>query len=1164
MGKINNTRNYPIRLNTRSDDKLVGSGANDGETYNFLLGDIANFAAAVVTDVNGMKQYNGGKDVLFVADQGYYFDYDESISSFDNGMTFESTARDGGYKRRLYSSEPINASWYGLSTSTATNNHVKLQYAIDYASSNGIASVYIPSGTYLFERPVFAKDNITVYGDGYSTVLQGTLGFTESSNGGGFFDRCQIMYIGYFQQIDFGAAEKSNYSNATEDVVSDLDLQSFVVSGTTATLTFSAEDDISNVKVNQIIIVSGLSQANLNKSYNVDSVNNDTKVITVKVPSGSSSENPSPESSSCDVKRNITVISLSDTGNGNIVDEGAVTCNLSDADDSDLFSIGDIIAIRSDFSTYVTKVGGFAGSDVLEFRKVIGIDGTEITFDRAFTRNVPKYNRSSNENAIAGENKSFLFRMNVCSYNGTAAGETNYGDSFSSLIYTVQNFHLKNIRLKSPNGFGVVRTGAYDSSFTDLFIEDVNSAFIVNGMSFCLFENIKMDRIHDRILESAEGCHDNIYNNLYAVRYGVRTYAARSVPMVVLRDRDTLTNSKFVNADYNTYNNIPNRPSLNPTSVTNNFKNVPSGFKMNGIDCTVDNCVFEGYVRGVFITISSSGNKINTSKFISYKDPNNENNIGTGIVVINDSITANYNPNLTSSPPSSGEIYVNNSDPLLLSQVVLSRYDEDNNDLKSSIDTLVVGDTFTIKQNDDDGEVVLDLSFTISSISYNASGYYTINAESGSTEWTGTISDAYVMRCTVETITSSSNFVSHNVIDIRPSAGLGSTAFMRIDGDDNIVSENTFYIESSNRLWVSSGSKNTLMNNAFLNADPLIGTTVLRDKNNIFGNITPSSPNFEIQSKAKILAASILSSSSNFNNIYSNSDPLSISAGTSHIFHGSANMLCGTTLSSLGNNNAIIGVNSASLGRQSINVGSGNIVGANVVDTGAVMSSFTAPSTITTTGGVTANEDDAVIVLKSNGTYIVLGTLASSVSASTTLTLNEDITGYVAAAGDSILVSTGNFVFQSSAIGTGLHSYRSGGLSVGRYNDPSTESNTTRFAVGTGSSNSNKITSFYVDDSEVVSRVPIRGYLGYRENSNTTFQILSTDSGKLIRCTASANTTITLTDAIPIGLWCRIYNDLSSGTLTLSAEGTLLGSNTVTLNEALWVQKVDATTWISH
>lgn len=1131
-------------------------------------------SAAVVADINELKEYSGVKDVVLVADQAYYFDYDSALASFDNGMTFASDVRDGGYVRRLYASEAINASWYGISTSTETSggrltalNHVKLQAAIDYASANGVWGVYIPSGTYLLDRPVFAKSNISVFGDGYTTVLKGTLPFTEAANGGGFFDRCQIMYVGYFQQVDFGAAEKSSYSGATEEVATGLTLESFVISGTTATLTFNSGDDLSNVLVNQIIDVNGLSQSSLNTTYNINTVNDTTKVITITVPSGSSSENPAPNGASCDVLRNITVISLADTGNGNIVDEGASSCVLANSNDAALFSVGDIVALRSDFSTYVPKSGGFAGSDVLEFRKVISIDGTTLTFDRAFTRNVPKYNRSTNVNAIAGDNKSFLYRMGVCSYNGTAAGVTNYGDEFSSKVYTVQNFKLSNIRLMSPNGFGIVRTGAYDSVFENMFVEDVNSAFIVNGMSFCRFSNIKMDRIHDRILESAEGCHDNIYENLYAVRDGVRTYAARSVPMVVLRDRDTLVNSTFVNADYSTYNGIPTRPSLNPGSVLNGFKNVPSGFTINGINCNVDNCVFEGYIRGVFATIGASGNRINSSKFVSYTDPTDENNIGTGVVILNDSVFANFNPELSTSPPDSGEVYLNSSSPATLTGIELSRYDADGNDLKTQLDQLSIGSTFTIKQDDEDGSV-LDLSFTIGTITYNVSGYYDIGIESGSIEYEGAIDVSLAMRCTIDELVSSSNFLSQNVFDLRPSTGLGSTAFLRSDGSANVLSENTFYIKESNDSWVSSGSNNTLMNNTFLNADPVIATTVLRDRNNIFGNVSPSSPNFEIQSKAKILAASILSASSNFNNIYSNSDPISVLSGTGHIVHGSSNAMFGATLSSLDSNNLIVGVNSAALGRQNLNVGSGNIVGGTVVSTGATIQSFTAPSTINLNGTVTLTDGDAIIIRKSNGTYTVLGTLSGDVTASSTLSLNQDITGYVAVNGDKLLKATpgpsGSFLFQASAIGTGIINRRATSLIVGRFNDQNNESGTLRFAIGTGTSDSARVTSFYVDDSEIVGRLPMRAYLGYRETGETAFDVLSTDSGKLIRCTASANTTVSLLNSIDVGLWCRIYNDLSSGSLTLSAEGTIIGSTGVSSNDCAWVQKIDATTWLRH
>ena len=328
------------------------------------------------------------------------------------------------------------------------------------------------------------------------------------------------------------------------------------------------------------------------------------------------------------------------------------------------FSVGDIIYVRSSPNALVAQ-GNTNGSEFLEQRRVVSItptapSGAIVEVDRQFFEDVPYLSgdivesqlipfSAFTEETVVGPSRSFL---------GIISGSTGGFDA-----YTVQRATVRDLKLTSVTGSAVARTSAYECLWENLWFECGQSAFITNQLSYNIMRNIKAFNVPKRILESAEGNHDNVFDNWYASRNGSSPYFTNETTanLVVLRIRDTLSNSVFF---------------AESDEVVGGDDYTTTGFvQITGRGNKVFNNKFIGNIKTTALRFGSQDNEVTNNLFLKAPEktdnsPALSDNSAATIT------TFRYNTLESSSlTPNRGEVYINSLTSSLITTMSYNIYD---------------------------------------------------------------------------------------------------------------------------------------------------------------------------------------------------------------------------------------------------------------------------------------------------------------------------------------------------------------------------------------------------------------------------------------------------------------------------------------------------------
>lgn len=131
-----------------------------------------------VNNIAELKQRKGTENSSITL-LGYYtsgdggggeFYWDNSSTETDNGGTIiqVNTISIGRWKR-IFDSE-VSVKWFGLKGDSTTDNAVNFNKCILYCSLNK-KSIFINSGTYLIQSPLYLYDNTTIRGEGKTSII---------------------------------------------------------------------------------------------------------------------------------------------------------------------------------------------------------------------------------------------------------------------------------------------------------------------------------------------------------------------------------------------------------------------------------------------------------------------------------------------------------------------------------------------------------------------------------------------------------------------------------------------------------------------------------------------------------------------------------------------------------------------------------------------------------------------------------------------------------------------------------------------------------------------------------------------------------------------------------------------------------------------------------
>ena len=133
-----------------------------------------------VEDIPALIAYDSTADLVFVKEgtRGGLFKYIEGVAAVDNGVTFIATGKSWGYWERVLSTREVNVQWFGAIGDSTTPSGMLIQNALDYAESNTIRRVYVPTGNYLLEKTIYIPTDTEFFGDGMENttfiINQGT------------------------------------------------------------------------------------------------------------------------------------------------------------------------------------------------------------------------------------------------------------------------------------------------------------------------------------------------------------------------------------------------------------------------------------------------------------------------------------------------------------------------------------------------------------------------------------------------------------------------------------------------------------------------------------------------------------------------------------------------------------------------------------------------------------------------------------------------------------------------------------------------------------------------------------------------------------------------------------------------------------------------------
>ncbi|MDQ2718250.1 MAG: right-handed parallel beta-helix repeat-containing protein [Bacteroidota bacterium] len=123
----------------------------------------------IVTTVAGLRTQSVAADIMYQTtdNAGGQWHYDATdTTSTDNIGTVIVTA--GGQRMKRIYSGSINVKWFGAVGLATTDDQPAIQAAINFAVSTQIYSVYIPTGNYKINSPIYITggNNIKIFGDG--------------------------------------------------------------------------------------------------------------------------------------------------------------------------------------------------------------------------------------------------------------------------------------------------------------------------------------------------------------------------------------------------------------------------------------------------------------------------------------------------------------------------------------------------------------------------------------------------------------------------------------------------------------------------------------------------------------------------------------------------------------------------------------------------------------------------------------------------------------------------------------------------------------------------------------------------------------------------------------------------------------------------------------
>ncbi|WP_171906861.1 glycosyl hydrolase family 28-related protein [Jiangella alba] len=117
--------------------------------------------------------------LYYVADAGkegvFKHDPADTTSADDTGLVLVST--NGKRFKRVFSRDEVRVTWFGATGDGSTDDHDRIQAAIDAVSQLGGGTVYFPAGTYIVspktnERRIRLRSKVNLRGEGDNSVLK--------------------------------------------------------------------------------------------------------------------------------------------------------------------------------------------------------------------------------------------------------------------------------------------------------------------------------------------------------------------------------------------------------------------------------------------------------------------------------------------------------------------------------------------------------------------------------------------------------------------------------------------------------------------------------------------------------------------------------------------------------------------------------------------------------------------------------------------------------------------------------------------------------------------------------------------------------------------------------------------------------------------------------
>jgi hypothetical protein len=130
-----------------------------------------------VGTISSLINYGKAAKIVFASDslRGGMFTYITTTLRPDSGTIFNANGKGGGYWRRNYQGNTVNAMWFGAVGDGVTDCTNAIQWAIKSVDRNNGhygGTVYVPAGTYLISSPITLGGYVSIHGDYWSSTLK--------------------------------------------------------------------------------------------------------------------------------------------------------------------------------------------------------------------------------------------------------------------------------------------------------------------------------------------------------------------------------------------------------------------------------------------------------------------------------------------------------------------------------------------------------------------------------------------------------------------------------------------------------------------------------------------------------------------------------------------------------------------------------------------------------------------------------------------------------------------------------------------------------------------------------------------------------------------------------------------------------------------------------